>query len=272
MNQAFRSAKLATNDKALIKKVLDEVGDMIKTIPMESTPPETGVRIYEKIGEITGNNDTYKEIKKANIAEALSLVPMLEEIVRKSEDSLLTALRIAIAGNVIDLGVNKAFNIKEDIHKILNQDFGIFHYKDLKEALKNADKVLYVGDNAGESVFDKILIDQLDCTVDFAVRDKPIINDCVVEDALDSGLDGSATIFSSGCPAPAAILRMCNEKFLHKFKEADLVISKGQGNYEGLSDVERPVFFMLKAKCKVIARNLGVQEDDIVLKGININQ
>jgi len=269
VNQAYSTAKIATDDDVKIKQILDHVGDMIKSIPMENTPPEVGDIFYRKISEITGNKDPYKDIKKKNIEEALELYPMLKEIVEKSDDRLLTAIRIAIAGNVIDLGVNKKFNIKEDIKTILKQDFAILNYDEFKDHLQKAKSILYLGDNAGESVFDRLLIEELNKPVVYAVREIPVINDCVIEDAIASGLDQVAKIISSGSTAPATILDLCNLEFLDNFENADLVISKGQGNYEGLSGVNRSVFFMLKAKCKVIANDIGVNEDDIVLKAIN---
>lgn len=271
MNQAYKTAAIATDDESKIKKVLDDTGDMIKNIPMDKTPPEIGNIVYQKIREITGNNDPYSKIKTANINEALELYPQLKEIVKNSDDSLLTAIRIAIAGNVIDLGVQKEFNIKEDIQKILKQDFAAFNYDEFKTHLEEAKSILYLGDNAGESVFDRLLIEEMNKPVVFVVRNIPVINDCVIQDAVASGLDKVAKIISSGSTAPATILSLCNLEFLEKFINADLIISKGQGNYEGLSEVSRSVFFMLKAKCKVIARNLNVNEDDIVLKGINLN-
>ncbi len=270
MQQAYRTARIATSDEEKIKEVLNVVGEMIKSIPMENTPPETGNIIYQKISEITGVHDPYKEIKNNNIKEALSLYPELKKYIKNSDDRLLAAIRIAIAGNVIDLGVNKKFNIVDDLKQILKQDFAIFDYEDFKNQLNSAKSVLYLGDNAGESVFDKLLIEELGKPVTYVVRDIPVINDCVIEDAIASGLNKVATLISSGSTAPATILSLCNEDFIEKFKNADLVISKGQGNYEGLSQVKRSVFFMLKAKCPVIANNLNVKENDIVLKSINI--
>lgn len=270
MHQAYRTAKLATKDDNKIKTVLDSVGDMIKTVSMENTPPETGNLIYHKIREVTNNQDPYKEIKQKNINEALELYPELKEIVKNSEDPLLTAIRIAIAGNVIDLGVNKKFNIKDDIQKILKQEFAVFDYDAFKEHLSKAKSILYIGDNAGESVFDRILIEEIAKPTTFVVREVPVINDCIIEDAQASGLHEVAEIISSGSTAPATILSLCNLRFLDSFENADIVISKGQGNYEGLSEVDRSVFFMLKAKCKVIANDLDVKENDIVLKAINV--
>ena len=271
MQQAFRGASIATGDDKKIKEVLNVVGEMIKSIPMENTPPETGNIIYQKISEITGVDDPYKKIKDDNIKEALSLYPELKKYIENSDDRLLAAIRIAIAGNVIDLGVNKEFNIVDDLKQILIQEFAVFDYEAFKNQLKNAKSVLYLGDNAGESVFDKLLIEELGKPVIYAVREIPVINDCVIDDAVASGIDEVAEIISSGSTAPATILDLCNDQFLELFKNADLIISKGQGNYEGLSQVDRSVFFMLKAKCRVIARNLNVLEGDIVLKGINTN-
>lgn len=266
MDQALRAGRIATKDEAKIKELLNSVGCMIKNIPMESTPPETGDIIYREVSRITGVNDPYKEIKKSNIKEALALYPELKEMVKASENSLLTAIRIAIAGNVIDLGVNKEFNLIEDIRTIIKQDFAIFHFDEFAEALSKAKSILYLGDNAGESVFDKILIEEIGKPVTYAVRDIPVINDVTYEDAIASGLEEVAEIISSGTSAPGTILHTCNPAFLKKFNHSDMVISKGQGNYEGLSNTDRSVFFLLKAKCKVIANDLNVIVNDIILK------
>jgi len=269
MSQALRAGRMATKDEKKIKVLLDEVGCMVKDIPMESTPPETGDLIYQKVSEITGVKDPYKKIKESNIKEALALYPKLKQIINKSPNKLLTAIRIAIAGNVIDLGVDKEFNILEDLEKILVREFAFFDFEEFKYHLKNAKSILYLGDNAGESVFDKILIEEMGKPVTYVVREVPVINDVTVEDAINSGLDEVAEIISSGSSAPGTILNLCSNAFLDRFNNADMVISKGQGNYEGLSNVDRLVFFLLKAKCNVIANNLQVRENDIVLKMID---
>ncbi|MCD4772742.1 MAG: ARMT1-like domain-containing protein [Bacteroidales bacterium] len=269
MSQALRAGRMATNDEKIIKELLDSIGAMIKDIPLENTPPQTGDVIYKKVREITGVIDPYKKIKEANIQEALSLYPELKEIIRKSDNKLLTAIRIAIAGNVIDFGVGKDFNIAEDIKNALQQDFGIFDFNEFVKHLEKANTILYLGDNAGESVFDKLLIEELNKPVTYVVRDIPVINDATYEDAVASGIDKVAEIISSGSSAPAVIPELCNNDFMERFNKADMVISKGQGNYEGLSNVKRSVFFLLKAKCHVIANDLKVKENDIILKGIN---
>ncbi|NOZ35042.1 MAG: DUF89 family protein [Chlorobi bacterium] len=271
MQQALKAGKMtAENDKQL-KKILDETGCLIKSFSLESTPAEYGAEVYKLIREITGVEDPYKEIKKQSIEDAKKLYPELKEIVEKSRNRLLTAVRIAIAGNIIDFGVNKKFSLKEDVQRILTQDFAIFDFLQFEKALREARTILYLGDNAGESVFDKLLIEEIsDKKVIYAVREIPVINDAVYEDAIASGLDELAEIISSGAKAPGTILSQCNDEFIEIFNTADIVISKGQGNYEGLSDVKRSVFFLLKAKCGVIARDLRVNENDIIIKGINL--
>jgi len=266
LKQALRAARIATNDEKKIKKVLDEVGMLIRNIPLESTPPEIGRLIYYKVGEITGNSDPYREIKSESTKEALSLYPFLKSEVEKSNDRLLTAIRIAIAGNVIDFGANWNFNLKHDVEEILDKDFAICDYDLFKDCLDRTGEILYIGDNAGECVFDRVLIEEMKKPVIYAVRDVPIINDATYEDAIQAGLDDVAEIVSIGTAIPGAVLEMCSPEFRSIFSEASLIISKGQGNCEALIDKKGPIFFMLKVKCKVMAKVLGLHEGDIILK------
>ena len=269
-NQALRAGRIATDDEGKIKRILDEIGTALKDIPLESTPPETGRLIYKKVREITGNYDPYKEIKIENTHKALSLYHSLKQKVEQSDDSLLLAIRIAIAGNIIDFGVNRNFDIEKEIHEVLEKDFSIYDYQKFKECLGKANDILFIGDNAGESVFDRILIEELKKPTIYVVRDEPVINDVTYDDALQAGIDKVATIVSSGTNAPGTILTTCSNEFRKLYYDSKFVISKGQGNYEGLSDEKKPIFFMLKVKCYVIAKDIGVTEGDIVLKGINV--
>ncbi len=266
MNQAFRAGKTATKDESVIKKILDETGAMIYSIPMGQTPPETGAIIYKRIIEITDIPDPYHNIKQQNIRQALELYPELKVKIESSDDPLLTAIRLAVAGNVIDLGIDKEFDIVKDVEKILIQDFAVFDYDKFRSRLAASKNILYIGDNSGEGVFDKLLIEQLKLPVIYAVRDTPIINDITLNEAEQIGLDKIAELISSGSKAPGTILDKCSDEFLEVFNNADMIISKGQGNYESLSDVSRDIFFMLKAKCRVVARHLNVKVDDIIFK------
>lgn len=267
LNQALRAARIATDDEQKIKTVLDEVGVMLKTIPLENSPPESARLIYQKISAITGNPDPYSKIKSQSTQKALSLYPTLKNRVENATDRLLTAIRIAIAGNVIDFGANWNFDLDNEIEKIFEKDFAVYDYDKFRDRLDKADEILYVGDNAGECVFDRVLIEEMKKPVIYAVRGKPIINDATYEDALEAGIDKVATILSSGADGPGAILETCNSEFKEVYNNAELIISKGQGNYEALSSERRPIFFLLIAKCHVIANDIGINEGDIILKG-----
>ncbi|MFZ0482045.1 MAG: ARMT1-like domain-containing protein [Desulfobacterales bacterium] len=269
MNQALRAARIATDDEKKIKTVLDEVGMMLKDIPLDSSPPESGRLIYHKIKEITGNLDPYKKIKKESTQKALSLYPSLKNRLEKSKDRLLTAIRIAIAGNIIDFGANWNFDLENETYKVLEMNFAVCDYNEFKNKLDKAPKILYIGDNAGECVFDRILIEEIKRPVTYVVRGMPIINDATHEDAVQAGIDGVATILSSGTDAPGTILETCSPEFNEVYKNSEFIISKGQGNYEALSKETRPIFFLLKTKCHVVADDIGVSNGDIVLKGID---
>lgn len=266
LDQALRAGRLATDDETKIKQLLDEVGAMLKTIPLQSSPPETGRRIYRKIRDITGDPDPYRSIKRRNIQKALELYPVLKKSVAKSEDRLLTAARLAIAGNVIDLGVNKDFDIEKEIEDVLQKPFAINDFKAFKYHLERADRLLYLADNAAECVFDRLLIEEIQKPVTFVVRGMPVINDATRRDAVLAGVDKVAAIVSSGTDAPGTMLDTCSPKFKELFYQSNFIISKGQGNYEALSGELLPIFFLFKAKCRVIARDLGVDEGDIIIK------
>lgn len=270
MQQALRAGRMATTDEVKLKQILDKTGELIKTISMDTIPAATGAKVHQIVKEITGIQDPYKEIKQQHIKETKAIYPELEQIVANADDKLLTAIKIAIAGNIIDLGVNKEFDIVSDVKAILEQNFGIFDYPAFKKQLDKSKNVLYIGDNVGESVFDKILIKELNRPVKYAVRAIPIINDVTREDAVASGIDEVAEIVDSGCKSPGVILDQSTPEFLELFNTADLVISKGQGNLEGLSGCNRQVFFLLKAKCRIIAEHLGVDEGAIIMKEHNL--
>ncbi len=267
--QGLDAARMTTEDEKIQKKILDEIAITVPKFPLDSTPPEMGRIIHKIVCKFTNSSDPYKKIKDEYNKAALKLYPELKKKTREAKDPLLVAIKIAIAGNVIDFGVNEVKNkidIEKELKNTLKQDFAFFDYDKLKNLLEKTEEVLYLGDNAGEVVFDRILIEELQKKVIYVVREKPIINDATIEDALFCGIDKVAKVISSGCDAPGTILRYCSKKFLNHYYKAKLIISKGQGNYETLSEEKRPIFFLLKAKCPIIAKNLGCEVGDIILK------
>ena len=268
--QAIRAGRIATKDEKLVKEITDQLGLMLSEISLDDSPPEIGRLIYKKVSEISGNPDPYRHIKYDCTQQALELYPTLITMIQESDDPLLTAIKLAIAGNVIDFGASASFDMPKTLDEVMNKDFAIFDYELFKENLKNSREVLYIGDNAGETVYDKLLIEQLNKPVTYAVRDKPVINDATIEDAKQAGLDKVARIVSSGTDAPGTILNTCNKEFIKLLNSNMFVIAKGQGNYEGLSNERYKIFFLLKVKCKIIADHIGVKNGDIVLKGANV--
>lgn len=263
--QALKTSRIVTSDEKKILEILNEVSVTLPRIPFDVTPSEIGRQVYRIISARTGVKDPYRKLKDESIRQALSLYPEMKKLIESSKDRLMTAVRLSIAGNIIDFGAHAKFDLKKDIERILSQDFAINHYPQFCKALARAKKILYLADNAGETVFDRLLIEELHKPLLYAVRESPIINDATREDALLSGITEVAEIISSGCDAPGNILKFCSEEFLKAYQSADLIISKGQGNYEGLSDEKRPIFFLLKAKCSAIARELRVEEGSIIL-------
>ncbi len=268
VKQALRAARLFTDDQKVIKHIIDEIGILFPDISLDKTPPEIGEFIYGKIRENSGVEDPYENLKNQNTDEALQLVPFCKNIIAESPDPLFTAIKMAIAGNVIDLAIQHDIDIHSEIETVIHKDLAINDYELFRSQLERADTILYIGDNAGESVFDRLLIEQFaHKKVYYAVRGTPVINDVVEKDAKRSGIDKFAEIISSGSATPGIILSKCSEEFKEIFKKADMIISKGQGNYEGMSDESREIFFLLKVKCEVLARDIGAPINSLVLMG-----
>jgi uncharacterized protein with ATP-grasp and redox domains len=276
--QALEAGKLAGADEIIQKRILDEFSKLLPELSLSAPPPEIGRVIYQVVKDVTQSADPFKEIKDKSNRLALNLLPNLRQKLKTSDDSLFTAVELAIAGNVIDYGVKNSLKIEEEVKNFLNGDFDIhleynkpiFTYQEFRFALEGAGKVLYLADNAGETVFDRVLIEEIRKfprikEVFYAVKDKPIINDALKEDAVICGIDEVARVISSGCDAPGTILKFCSEEFLKVYKDADLVISKGQGNFEALSEEDRSIYFLFRVKCEVVARDIGCQVGDVIL-------
>ncbi len=265
--QALFAARAATSDERKIKQVLDRIGGFIPDLPLDSPPPETARFVYGAVQAITGVSDPFKAHKEKSIRSALQLYPALKSAIRNSGDPLRTAVGIAIAGNVIDFGAHQRFDLEGEVKNVLTKmEPAIDHYESFKRSIEGAKTVLYLGDNSGETVLDRLLIETMQKDTVYAVRDVPIINDATIEEAVKSGIDGMARIVSSGCDAPGTILNRCSREFLGIYRTADVVVSKGQGNFESLSEEKRGIFFLLKVKCPIAARHLGTREGGMVLK------
>ena len=270
VRQALDSARLATNDERIHEQVVREVLRLAADLDMSQSPPAIGQQIHRLIRKLINNNDPYRELKQRFNRLALRLCVELEERVRTSEDPLETALRLAIAGNIIDLGVKtsiKESDIERIIKDCLTADFDNQQIEEFRNAISQTGKILYLADNAGEIVFDRLLIEQMPAEkVTVVVKGAPIINDATIEDAEFAGLTEMVEVIDNGSDVPGTILETCSQTFRERFEDADLIIAKGQGNYETLSDADKDIFFILKAKCPVIAGDLGCEVGEMILQ------
>jgi len=253
-------------DEQRQKVVLDRVLDLLGRIELSSTPPEIGNQVHRIVRQQVGNNDPYKAAKESSTREALKLYPQMRILVSEADDALDTALRLSIAGNIIDFGPKQEYDLIEVVERVLAQPFAVDDRAVFKDALQQVDQVLFLADNAGETVFDRVLIEALDVATVYAVKGGPTLNDAVLEDALAAGIDQVAEIVDTGSDAPGTILSHCSEEFRRLYDGADLIIAKGQANYETLSDDGPRLFFLLQTKCPIIAHDIGVPVASIVLK------
>jgi uncharacterized protein with ATP-grasp and redox domains len=269
VRQTLDTVRMVTNDKSVQEKMLRKVLQDISTMDLQQSPPVMAQHIHRFIREVSGQSDPYLSIKNRFNQVALEIYPELKNQVENSANPLETALRLAIAGNVIDSGVNSNLqenHVHEAIEHALTAPFG-GDVEGFSKAVAAADKILYLADNAGEIVFDRLLLGQLPLTkVTLAVKGAPIINDATLADAQAAGITKLVQVIDNGSDAPGTVLTDCSETFRKYFAQADLVIAKGQGNYETLSQEKKDIFFVLKAKCPVIAQDLGCQVGSLVLR------
>ena len=255
--QALEAARMSGADERMQKRTLIELAKILPGFPLTSSPPEMGRIIYSLVNKIIQKDDPYLNIKEKSNRLAQNIYGKLKKKISRSNDRLLMAVELAIAGNIIDYGAKNTLNVDVELTRILNEENKAikkgnksnFNYVKLKQVLNEARNILYLADNAGEVVFDRLLIEEikrLDSSkrIIYAVKEKPIINDALIDDALFCGMDKIAEVISCG---------------------ADIVISKGQGNFESLSQANRPIFFLFIAKCQVIAKDAGCMVGDIIL-------
>jgi len=271
LRQALSAARRAGVSENQQHRILLQTMEELSAFPSGSTPPQLAYRIHQQVQRLSNTIDPYKDDKDQATQHALALYPELKKKVSEASDPLEMGIRIAIAGNIIDLGVAESYDLEATLQRVLTQPLAINDLESLRSALACSKSVLYLADNAGETVFDRVLIECLNLPVTYVVKAGPIINDATHEDAIAAGIDQVAKIIDNGSNAPGTLLDQCSELFRKDFSQADIVIAKGQANYESLSNCSAPLFFLLQAKCNVIARDLGITEGGTVLKQQKLN-
>jgi len=272
INQSAKVADAIHASNSLSNDLISTVKEMSKDFSYEDNPPEIASYVYEKMAEIANKTDLYDEVKAASTNKALSFIPLLKDKLSTSDNRLLTATKIAVAGNVIDLAAAVEFDLTEELEKIFHTHFSYNDFDMLEEKLITAKRVLVIGDNVGEHIFDYMFIEtlkELYPNVDYSymVRGNPIINDVTVKEAKEAGFDELCELVDSGVNTPGFTYNRANSYSQKLFDRVDLVISKGMGNYECLSPFHRKnICFLLKVKCEVVAKSLNKEIGDIVCK------
>ncbi|MGM0425223.1 MAG: damage-control phosphatase ARMT1 family protein [Thermodesulfobacteriota bacterium] len=252
---------VAAEDASLRMGIISECQKVIEQTDTQNPPPELAARIYTQAARICGQNDFYAEHKHKANTQVMRLLPQLQERIQASSDPILTALRFSLIANYIDAGVQEDFDWESALVQEKAQE-EIGGYLDLRKLLEAGQiKVMILGDNAGEIGMDTLLVRQLQslgAEVIYAVRAAPILNDATLEDARFVGMDRICRVMSSGVDSPGTILSRCSNDFLDQLYASQIVISKGQGNFESLYNRVPGVFFAFKVKCPVVSRLTGL--------------
>lgn len=267
LRQGLNTAKIATDEREKQRKVLNLISREIESINLALPPAIISKRVYEIVSEVAGIEDPFRQIKERSNREALSMLPHLKEKVFSSKDPLYSALLVAVAGNIIDLGIGYSYDLSKDVENIINSRFVLDDYQEFKAEIKNGKNLLYLGDNAGEIVFDRILVEELlkrGVNVKFCVKSKPIINDATMEDAKIAGLTKLVPVIETGNNSIGIDFESISDELKREFLKADIIIAKGHGNFETCYGLPYRIYFLLKAKCDVVSRALGVRTGDIV--------
>lgn len=273
--QAVEIAEEATGDSAvqeeIIRSSLKELADM----DFNETAPEIAFRMHRHARNITGIADPYARLKEQynRIAQDIYDRITAEKWLDKAEDRFDMACRLAIAGNIIDFSVGLKLDhsdVVKSVEDSVRKDIFGVGTAALREAAGKAEHIMYIADNSGEIIFDKFLLEELPKDrVTYVVKGGPIVNDATMEDAISTGVAAMVRVIDNGHAAQGTIVKACSAAFMSEFEKADLVISKGQANFETLSDIkEKNIFYLLRAKCSSVASAIGCRQMDYVLTSL----
>ncbi len=266
-NQAIQAQKIFSLTDEQTRDLMNTLGTSLSRFPEAVSPPVIATVLQHRLEDFLDSDDPYREIKNESSNRILEFLDEIRHVISSSPDPLKSVVLLAIGGNAIDYGV---FGNQVDIERVITdalhsmEDSDDSHhslaYEEWKEHLNRSSKVLYVVDNAGEVVFDRLLIETMkklypELHVTVAVRNRPIINDVTLEDARFAGIDLAAdAIIPSGCDGAGLVIGEAGEEMNRIFGESDIIISKGQGNFEAMSEAVGPIYFFLKVKCPVVSR------------------
>jgi uncharacterized protein with ATP-grasp and redox domains len=274
VKQTVACLEKAACSESAREQILRKVLRLMSEMDFCTSPPAMAKQIHNAVSEIANGADMYVEDKRMLNDYAMSLIPDMRKLLARNPESLFENLiRLSIAGNIMDLGVYEKLSkpdIVQSIGRCMQAKIDTNAVGKLREEIDKAEKILYLGDNAGEIVFDRLFMEHMPREkFTYVVRGAPVINDVTRTDAGQVNMSQLVNVIDSGCDAPGTILADCSQKFREEFEKADLIIAKGQGNYETLSDVDKSIAFLLQAKCSVIARDIGCEPGSFIIKVCN---
>jgi uncharacterized protein with ATP-grasp and redox domains len=269
IRQSIAAVRLVTRDERVHEQVLREVLQAASGMDLRQPPAAMSQVVHRRIRKLCQNGDPYRTSKARFNRLALDLLPTFRHRLEEAPDPWNAAVRLAIAGNVMDLGVKGGLSeaeIGDSIDRSLNE-FLDGSTAEFAASVQQARSILYLTDNAGEIVFDRLLIERMPREkVTVGVRGLPVINDATLEDAEQAGVTQLVQVIDNGSDAPGTLLSDCSEAFQRHFADADLIIAKGQGNYETLRESSKRIYFLLRVKCSVIAQDIGRSVGTMVLR------
>lgn len=261
----LRTARLAQGNDWLERKILNEIMGLLIETDFDRTPAEITYECHRAAERVLGMNDPYREEKVEINQQMLALERELRDLVERREDRLLAAAKLAAAANGFDDLLSSDLDMEVVLRAAVSLDFSISDFDTFLEDFGEAREILYILDSCGEVVADKIFLEQFpeDKRVTLVVRGSPILLDVTREDLLAVGLEGYRVI-DPGIGIPGIPLELASVEFREIFEEADLILAKGQGNYETLRTSQRECYYLFQVKCGYMANQLGVQLHNIL--------
>ncbi len=271
LNQSIRVAKNLNLDEFKSKELTKIAQESISKYS-GVTPVVVASDLYPKMSHFIGSSDIYADLKAKSTKEALKLLREVEAILDNLEDRVKGAIKASVAGNVIDFATPNQFDLSKEFKTVFKTPFAIDNQDKFLDRLKSAKSLMIVGDNVGEHVFDKLLLQEIkraypNIELYYATRGVPIINDVTIKEAKEIGLDEVATLIDSGVDTPGLDYSRASSSFMKIYDSMDLILAKGMGNYEALDEVgDSRIYHLLKVKCSVVASSIGANLGDLIFK------
>jgi hypothetical protein len=266
LRQAVEAVDFLQIEEEQKRNIINETMQLLIDVDMNLTASEIAAIVHQNIIQCAAGRDPYETVKKESLRKAFEWYAYAKDLIKNSTQPLATALKLCVAGNVIDFGPNSTFDLHETIETVLNEPFAEFACEEFQRALQEAHSILFLADNAGETVFDRLLIEEMQHPLTYVVKKDIILNDATWLDAQQTEFPDYVTIVDNGSAIQGTVLSRCSKEFVASFAAADMVISKGMANFETLTEEGKRTFFLLKIKCPYVAKISGIPTGSFVLR------